>query len=582
MNPFGLSANKLIVVIWTTALMLVAMAGCNQEKEETVSEHHSVESSAGPCGWTARGDLPVVADLDDRLAGYVPTELSPDLGHLDTTQMKVLEKLVAASKLMNEIFLVQATPCRDELAARIAELPVDRQTGVERYFRINCGPWDRRFHFEPFFGTWPYPEGANYYPLDLTAEEKTFIADDANGMDGLFTMVRRDEAGSLRAEPYSEFFAAPLEKAAALLEEAAALTENASLKAFLETRAAAFLSDDYYESDMLWMDLDSTVEITIGPYETYEDGLFGYKAAFEAFVTITDPAESSRLARFKDELPWLESQLPIPDEHKNMNRGSESPIRVVDEVYSAGDTRAGIQTIAFNLPNDERVREAKGSKKVLLRNVMMAKFDRILVPIAQKLVAEDQLGDLTAESFFLHTLWHEMSHGLGPGKITVDGRDTEVRLELKETYSTIEEAKADAMGEWDIFVLARAGKGNFPDTIFREQAATYLAGLFRSVRFGIGEAHGQANAIQFNYLMEKKAIAVNEATGRFSIDVAVFEKAIADLVSEICMIQAAGDYEASVKFIKQYGGLAPSLAKALEKLAGIPVDVEPVFPRYEG
>ncbi len=575
MNPFGSTVKTLPIVI---ILTLVVVAGCGQDKEETVSEN---QSDAGPCGWVAQGDLPVVADLDDRLAGYVPTELSPDLSHLDATQTQVLEKLVAASKLMNEIFHIQATPCLDELAARIAELPTDRQESVERYFRINIGPWDRRFHHEPFFGTWPHPEGANYYPGDLTAEERAFVADGANGMDGLFTMVRRDEAGSLHAVPYSEFFAVRLEKAAALLNEAAALTENASLKVFLESRAAAFLSDDYYESDMLWMDLDSLVEITIGPYETYEDGLFGYKTAFESFVTVTDPVESSRLAKFKDELPWLESQLPIPDEHKNMNRGSESPIRVVDEVYSAGDTRAGIQTIAFNLPNDERVREAKGSKKVLLRNVMKAKFDQILMPIAEVLVADDQLGDLTAESFFLHTLWHEMSHGLGPGKITVDGRETEVRLELKETYSTIEEAKADAMGEWDIFVLTRAGKGYFPESIYREQAATYLAGLFRSVRFGIGEAHGAANAIQFNYLMEKKAISVDETTGRFSIDVIVFEKAIADLVSDICTIQAVGDYEASVKFIEQYGGMASVLAEALEKLGDIPVDVEPVFSRYE-
>jgi len=579
MNPFRTSVKVLPIVI---ILTLVVVAGCGQDQEEdkekTVSEN---QTDTGPCGWVAQGDLPVVADLDDRLTGYVLTELSQDLSHLDATQTQVLEKLVAASKLMNEIFHIQATPCRDALAARIAELPTDRQASVKRYFGINVGPWDRRFHHEPFFGTWPHPEGANYYPGDLTEGEKAFIADGANGMDGLFTMVRRDEEGSLRAIPYSEFFAVQLEKAAALLNEAATLTENSSLKSFLESRAAAFLSDDYYESDMLWMDLDSIVEITIGPYETYEDGLFGYKAAFESFVTITDPAESRRLSKFKDELPWLESQLPIPDEHKNMNRGSESPIRVVDEVYSAGDTRAGVQTIAFNLPNDERVREAKGSKKVLLRNVMKAKFDQILMPIAEVLVADDQLGDLTAESFFLHTLWHEMSHGLGPGKITVDGRETEVRLELKETYSTIEEAKADAMGEWDIFVLTRAGKGYFSDTILREQATTYLAGLFRSVRFGIGEAHGAANAIQFSYLMEKKAISVDETSGRFSIDVAVFEKAIAELVADICMIQAVGDYEASVKFIEQYGGMAPVLAKALDKLADIPVDVEPVFSRYE-
>ncbi len=578
MNPFGFPVKMLIIV---TLAMATLVTGCAKEKEKSVSENPSAQTGTGSCNWVAQGDLPVVADLDDRLAGYIPTELSPDLAHLDATQVEVLEILVAASKVMNEIFHVQATPCRDDLAARISELPADRQAAVQRYFRINVGPWDRRFHHEPFFGTWPHPEGANYYPGDLTVEEKAFVADDANGMDGLFTMVRRDESGSLRAIPYSEFFADQLEKAASLLNEAAALTENASLKAFLEARAAAFLSDDYYESDMLWMDLDSIIEITIGPYETYEDGLFGYKAAFESFVTITDPAESRRLAKFKDELPWLESQLPIGDEHKNMNRGSESPIRVVDEVYSAGDTRAGIQTIAFNLPNDERVREAKGSKKVLLRNVMKAKFDQILMPIAEKLVAADQVGDLTAESFFLHTLWHEMSHGLGPGKISVAGRDTEVRLELKETYSTLEEAKADAMGEWDIFVLTRAGKGYFPDTIYREQAATYLAGLFRSVRFGIGEAHGAANAIQFNYLMEKKAISVDETTGRFSIDVPVFEKVIADLVSEIIMIQAVGDYEASVNFIKQYGNMSPVLAEALEKLADIPVDVEPIFSRYE-
>ncbi len=253
----------------------------------------------------------------------------------------------------------------------------------------------------------------------------------------------------------------------------------------------------------------------------------------------------------------------------------------MDEVYSAGDTRAGIQTIAFNLPNDERVREAKGSKKVLLRNVMKAKFEQILVPIAQVVVVEDQLADLTSESFFLHTLWHEMSHGLGPGKITVDGRETEVRLELKDTYSTLEEAKADAMGEWTIFRLARAGKGDFPETIFRQQAATYLAGIFRSVRFGIGEAHGKANAIQFNYLLEKGAILPDAASGRFRIDVPVFEKAVADLVGEICTIQAEGDYAASGAFIQRYGGMPEVLAATLAKLDHIPVDIEPVFPRWD-
>jgi hypothetical protein len=558
--------------------LALAMVGCGGGKDDTVKH----ETAGGPdCSWVGSGDVQAVPDLAERLEAYVPTELSPDISHLDPVQTQVLEKLVEASRIMNDIFKTQATPCREEFAARIAALPAAQQAGALRYFDINVGPWDRRFHHEPFFGSWEHPDGANFYPLDLTAGEKEFIADKANGMDGLFTMVRRDAHGKLTAIPYSQFFGPQLEKAAGLLKEAAALTKNASLRDFLNSRAQAFLTDNYYESDMLWMDLNSVVEVTIGPYETYEDGLFGYKASFESFVTVTDPAESQRLAKFKDELPWLEAHLPIADEHKNMNRGSDSPIRVVDEVYSAGDTRAGVQTIAFNLPNDERVREAKGSKKVLLRNVMKAKFDQILVPIANQLVAEDQLGDLTSESFFLHTLWHEMSHGLGPGKIVKDGKETEVRLELKETYSTLEEAKADAMGEWDIFVLYRAGRDYFPAEIMKQQSATYLAGLFRSVRFGIGEAHGQANAIQFNYLMDRQAISYDEASGRFRVDVEVFEKTIAEMVQEILLIQAEGDYDASVAFIARWGGMSPVLAKGLEKLGDIPVDVQPVFSRYE-
>ena len=562
-----------------TLLLLLAVAACGGDSDSDVVDTGSSDRSAD-CAWTA-GPLPLAEDLDARLAAYVPTELAPDLGHLDDTQHAVLAKLVAASHLMNDLFRQQATPCHEELAARIAELPVDRQEDVRRYFRINFGPWDRRFHREPFVGTWPNPEGANFYPRDLTDDERATIADPVNGFDGLFTMVRRDAHGALEAVPYSRYFADKLQEAAGLLREAAALTDNASLRAFLESRADAFLDDDYFASDMLWMDLDSEVEITIGPYETYEDGLFGYKAAFESFVTITDPGESARLAGFKNELPWLESMLPIPDEYKNPNRGSESPIRVVDEVFSAGDTRAGVQTIAFNLPNDERVREAKGSKKVLLRNVMKAKFDRILVPIAGKLVVPEQLGDLTAESFFLHTLWHEMSHGLGPGKITIGGRATEVRLELKEFYSTLEEAKADAMGEWTIFELQAAGRDYFPAEIIAQQSATYLAGLFRSVRFGIGEAHGQANAIQFNYLMEKEAITWHADQQRFSIDTAVFVPVIKDLVGEICMLQARGDYTGTAAFIDRYSVMTPVLQTALAKLDGIPVDLEPVFPGWE-
>ncbi len=568
---------KLLGITILSLALIAGVLGCSEQEENNVRN----ESDTGTCDWVEQGPVTVVDDLSARLEAYVPTELTPDISHLDATQTAVLNKLVAASKLMNEIFLLQATPCREELLAVIDDLPANQQVGLRRYFAINVSPWDRRFHHEPFFGSWKHPEGANYYPLDLSEQEKAMISDPTQGFDGLFTMIRRDESGALKAIPYSKFFKPQLDEAAGLLREAAVLTANESLRAFLNSRADAFATDDYYESDMLWMDLDSTVEITIGPYETYEDGLFGFKAAFESFVTVTDPIESARLAKFKDELPWLESQLPIADEMKNTSRGGESPIRVVDEVYSAGDTRTAVQTIAFNLPNDERVREAKGSKKVLLRNVMESKFEKILLPIADVLVVPEQVGDLTAESFFLHTLWHEMSHGLGPGKITLDGRETEVRLELKETYSTLEEAKADAMGEWDIFVLTRAGRGYFSENIFKEQSATYLAGLFRSVRFGIGEAHGQANAIQYNYLLEKKAVLFHGDSGRYSIDVPVFEKAIAELVAEICVIQAHGDYQGSVDFINKYGVMTDMLAASLARLDDIPVDLEPLFPTYE-
>jgi len=567
---------KQIHLLLPVALLLVAVCGAltactskDGEPEMFISKYPQ------DCSWVGQEAPKNVADLDERLAAYAVIDIDSDLSHLTPTELQVLEILVAAADVMHELFWEQACPCHSELTRLVAALPADRKSLVERYFDINVGPWDRRLHWEPFLGSWPHPEGANYYPLDMTTAERDRIAGGEGRLADLFTMVRRDEGGQLIALPYSVYFAEPLGRAAALLREAATLTENASLRRFLESRATAFLTDDYFESDMLWMDLDSPVEVTIGPYETYEDGLFGFKAAFEAFVTVADPAESARLDKFKKELPWLESSLPIPDAYKNPNRGTESPIRVVDEVYSAGDTRAGIQTIAFNLPNDERVREVKGSKKVMLRNVMNAKFQQILVPIARELVAAEQVMDLSAESFFLHTLFHEISHGLGPGRIQIAGRQTEVRLELKDTYSTIEEAKADAMGEWAIFKLQ--SKGYFSERIFAEQAATYLAGLFRSVRFGIAEDHGQANAIQFNYLWEKGAITFDEGSGRFAIDVVVFPEAIEALVREICTLQAEGNYKAATAMIARYAVMPPVLDAALDRLGRIPVDIKPQF-----
>ncbi len=562
------------------ALAAVLLAGCgNDQGVEPVNRWLAEEHADRDCTWVEDAALEPVDDLTDRAAAYAVVEMAPDLSDLSAEQRAVLDELVAAGRIMHDMFRVQATPCYDAMHARVAAYDGPQADALQRYFAINAGPWDRRQGFEPFVGGWERPEGANYYPRDLTQADRDEIAADER-LKNLHTMVRRDETGDLVAIAYREFFRPGLEQAATHLREAARLTGNESLAAFLNARAAAFLTDDYYESDLLWMDVDARVEATIGPYEIYEDKLLGFKAAFEAFITVTDPAESQRLARFKDDLPWLEQNLPLPDEHKNLDRGSESPIRVVDLVYSGGDTRAGVQTIAFNLPNDERVREAKGSKKVMLRNVMDAKFQQILQPIAETLVAEDQLGYVTAESFFLHTLWHEMSHGLGPGKLTIDGRETEVRLELKDTYSTIEEVKADIMGEWDILKLHAAGRDYFPAEITRQQPATFLAGLFRSVRFGAESAHGEANAIQFNYLLEKGAIAHDPGSGRFHVNFDRFLPAVELLLNEVLVLQAAGDQAAAQALIDRYGTLPPVMTEALAKLDHVPVDIQPRFVHY--
>lgn len=568
-------------VVAALCLIAAGLAGCAGQQQETqaaasgAAEVGTMDWRPQDCAAAGEGPPAIHPDVAERLAAYAETPIAADLGHLDARQRQVLDKLVEAAAVMDDLFREQACPCCRELQGRLAALEGPGAAAAREYFALNFGPWDRRFDREPFVGDWPHPAGANFYPLDLSEEEAERIRTDSGPLASLHTMVRRDAEGKLIGVPYSAYFAEGLGRAAALLREAAGLTENESLAAFLRARADAFLSDDYYESDMLWMDIDGPIEITIGPYETYEDGLLGYKAAFEAFVTVVDPAESARLDRYKGELPWLESQLPLPDRHKNPNRGSESPISVVDEVFSAGDTKAGIQTIAFNLPNDERVREAKGSKKVMLRNVMNAKFERILTPIAQAVVAPEQVGDLSGEAFFLHTLLHEMSHGLGPGRIEVAGRQTEVRLELRDLYSTIEEAKADAMGEWAIFKLA--DKGYFESDVVRRQAATYLAGLFRSVRFGIAEAHGQANAIQYTWLREKGIIGHDEASGRFTIDAGRFPAAIEQLVGEIALLQAEGDYEAAAEMVRRYAVMPPELESALGRLGGIPVDIRPVF-----
>jgi hypothetical protein len=541
-------------------LSIVWGCGAPDAPEGEVKEEEPV------AGIAVKGDVP------QRLARYAPTELAADLSGVPEGELEVLRELIRAGVLMDEVFLRQVWVGNPELRNQLSGAPEVLQT----YFKVNFGPWDRLDEMEPYLGEMPHPEGAGYYPVDMTKEEfEEWLEahpEDRDAFESLHTVIRRTEEG-LTAVPYSQAYREWLEPAAEHLRRAAELTENESLRRFLEARAEAFGTDDYYESDVAWMDLDSPVEVTIGPYETYEDGLFGYKAAFEAFVTVNLPEEAAALERFKNLLPWLESNLPIPEEHKN-ERGTESPIRVVDEVFVGGDSKAGVQTLAFNLPNDERVREEKGSKKVMLRNVLRAKYDQILVPIAERVLVPEDLDDISFDAFFAESLHHELSHGLGPGKISVDGRETEVRLELKELYSTLEEAKADVMGVYNILALIE--KGEIAAELGKSLVPTYVAGLFRSARFGLHEAHGRGVVSQFNYLLEKGALEVDEE-GRFRAVSEKFARGVEDLLHEMLMLQANGDYEGTRGFLESYGRASEALVAAIDQLGEVPVDILPVY-----
>jgi hypothetical protein len=520
----------------------------------------------------------VVSDIVERRAQFVEQSLDADVSHLSAGDRQALKHLVAAARAMDEIFRLQAWAGNPGFAPEVEALTGEGADAARDYYRIMYGPWDRLAHHEPFLGDRVHPDGAGYYPEDMTAAEfEAWLEthpEDREAFTSLFTVIRRDGDG-LTAVPYSEAYRELLVTAARELDAAAAATDNESLRRFLELRSKAFFIDDYYESDKAWMDLDSEIEVVIGPYETYEDSLFGYKAAFESFVCVAQPEDSARLEVFKSQLPFLERNLPIPDEHKNFDRGSESPIRVVDELFAAGDTRAGVQTIAFNLPNDERVRQEKGSKKVLLKNIMRAKYEAVLKPIAGRVLPAEEADRIAFEAFYQFTLHHELSHGIGPGQITVDGRETEVRLELKDLYSAFEEAKADVLGIYDIYALVESGV--MSPEILDSLPWTYTAGMFRTTRFGVAEAHGLGMVLQANYLLEKGAVELTE-DGRFRPVPELFGETFRDLAHELLMIQALGDYGAALEMVERYGSVHPVMAAAIEGLADLPVDVDPSYP----
>ena len=522
---------------------------------------------------------PKVDMLKAKISQFSKTELTYDDSLLDENQKIVVQKLFEAGRIIDEIYLDQVFSKNKSIRQELSMLNTEEARITLEYFDLMFGPFDRLDHEKPFYGLDSKPAGANFYPADLTKEEfnNWIVAhpEDEKSFTSEFTVIRRD-GDALKAIPYTEYYKEPLSKIIALMRDAADYADNPSLKKYLLTRATAFETNDYFESDMAWMDMkDHTIEVIIGPYEVYEDGLFGYKAAFESFLTLKDPAESAKLAVFGNYLNAMEKNLPIPDKYKNFSRGTESPIMVVQEVFSAGDTKAGVQTLAFNLPNDERVREAKGSKKVMIKNMHEAKFSKLLQPIAKVVLAEDQQKFVSFDGFFNHTLMHEVSHGLGPGTITIKGRKTTVSKELKDTYSKIEECKADVLGMYNNRFMI--DKDFYPAEFSNQMYATFLAGIFRSIRFGINEAHGAGNAIIFNFILEKGGYAYDAETNKVRVNFDQIEAAIKELANRLLTLQAEGDYTAATKLIETYAIESAPIAALRASLTNLPVDIYPQF-----
>jgi hypothetical protein len=533
------------------------------------------------CVIAAAAVMPDLAQLKQMNARYAPVTLKYDTARLSPGDRKALGKLMEAARILDLIFMDQLWSGNRALYEKLRK---DKTPlGQERLhsFWLNKGPWSDLDEHAAFLPDVPErkPLGANFYPEDMKREEfeawtGTLPAAQREQAEGFFSVIRRGADGKLTMVPYRKAYAADLTKAAALLREAAGFTDNASLKKFLTLRAEAFLSDDYYASDMAWMDLDAPLDITIGPYETYNDEVFGYKAAFEAYITIRDDQETRRLAMFSDRLQEVENHLPIDARYRNPKLGAAAPIRVVNEVLAAGDGAHGVRTTAFNLPNDERVVHEKGSKRVMLKNIQEAKFEMNLAPIAARVLPAEAREDLSFDYFFTHTLAHELSHGIGPHQIAVSGRATTPRQELKELYSAIEEAKADVTGLFMLQYLFDHGLAH-PPAAERQLYTTFLASAFRSLRFGLTDAHGKGMAMQFNYLSDKGAFGANP-DGTFAVDFVKIKTGVRDLCHDLLTIEAEGDYAGAKRMLDTLGVVRPNMQRAIDGLKSIPTDIDPV------
>lgn len=520
---------------------------------------------------TALAAIPDLTELNRMIARYAPAEMRVDTSHLAPGDQQAMAKLLEAARVVDDLFITQLwsgnAALRKKLQADNSPLGEARL----HYFELNKGPWSDLDAHAAFVPDVPAhkPAGANFYPEDLTRDEfDTWVArlpkERQEEARGFFTVIRRSPEKKLYAVPYSIAYETELQKLAQLLRDAAALTPNASLRNFLTLRADAFLSDDYYASDVAWMKLDAPIDVTIGPYETYNDELFGYKASFEAYITLRDDRETAKLRAFAAHIQEIENNLPLDARYKNPKLGALAPIRVVNEVMASGDGSHGVRTAAFNLPNDENIVREMGAKRVMLKNVQEAKFSQALQPIARRVLAADARKDLDFDAFFTHILAHEMTHGIGP--------QNGVRQALKQLHSPIEEAKADATG---LFMLQYLYDHKLLPAAENKLYTTFLASSFRSLRFGVHEAHGKGMALQFNYLTDKGAFVENP-DGTFAVDFQKIKPAVRDLVHDLLEIEATGDFARAKKMLDELGVLRPSMQKALDRLADIPTDIEPV------
>jgi len=526
--------------------------------------------SPAPADTTAAAPTTATTSMDDvalvpvRPDIYATVQLTTDLSGLSDNQREMLRLLIDASTIMDDLFWQQAYGDRDALLASIPD------EDARRFARYNYGPWDRLEGNAPFIaGVGAKPLGANLYPSDMTREE--FEAADLPGKDGLYSVIRRDASGALIVVPYHEVFAEPLGRAAALLRQAAALADDAGFRNYLTLRADALLSGEYFESDMAWMDMrDNPIDLVYGPIETYEDALFGYRASFEAYVLVKDMAWSERLARFAQFMPELQAGLPVPAAYRAETPGTDADLNAYDVVYYAGDCNAGSKTIAINLPNDEQVQLERGTRRLQLKNAMRAKFDQILMPIAEMLVDPAQRSHVRFDAFFANTMFHEVAHGLGI-KNVLDGSGT-VRQALREYASSLEEGKADILGLYMITQLHARGE---LDGDLEDYYVTFMAGIFRSVRFGASSAHGRANMIRFNFFEEMGAFTRDPETGFYSVDMDRMREAMTELSRLLLMLQGDGDYAGAGDLLATSGVIGEQLQADLDRLnaAGIPVDI---------